>query len=119
MRHAHWRSLRPDGNTACSAVPVPCREAATRRVAPTRPKRDRWLVRTVGPLLAGFGLLLLDEARSTSVSPAAAKAVAGSAVILAGVDVRYGGPGRISRVYLLDAVVEVVLALAWAAARNR
>ena len=71
------------------------------------------------PLLAGLGLLLLDEARSTSVSPAAAKAVAGSAVILAGVDMRYGGPGRISRVYLLDAVVEVVLALAWAAARNR
>ena len=43
----------------------------------------------------------------------------GTAAVLAAVDVRYGTTGRISRVYLLDAVVQLAWIAAWATALRR
>jgi hypothetical protein len=44
---------------------------------------------------------------------------AGSALSLAAIDVVYVSLGRISSIYLLDAVAEIGLAVAWVLARPR
>lgn len=77
-------------------------------------KRDDWLVRTVGVLVAaiGAGLGLAAARREVSVSLGGLALL--SAVGLAGIDVYYAGRGRIRRVYLLDAVIEIALAALWA-----
>lgn len=85
----------------------------------TGPKVDRWLVKTVGVLVAVIGSVLVfagAQRRLTSDVPLLA---AGSAGALAGVDVVYTAKRRISPVYLLDAVVEAGLALLWAPALVR
>jgi hypothetical protein len=43
----------------------------------------------------------------------------GAALSLATIDVVYVSAGRISKIYLLDAVAEVGLAIAWALAKRR
>jgi hypothetical protein len=60
--------------------------------AVTGPKVDRWLVKTVGALVA----------------------VIGSAAALATIDTVYVARRRISPVYLLDAVAEIGLVAGWA-----
>ncbi len=74
------------------------------------PKVDRWLVRTVGGLMAANGLAQLT-ARDAE-QRLSAQVGLGTSAVLAAVDVRYGAAGRISRIYLLDALVQ----LAWVAA---
>ncbi|MFB3816445.1 MAG: hypothetical protein ACE147_02165 [Candidatus Methylomirabilales bacterium] len=81
--------------------------------AVTGPKTDRWLVRTVGLLIAISGAVLLLAAASRRVTPEIVALAAGQALALAGVDLVYGLRGRIARVYLLDAVVELVLVAGW------
>lgn len=77
-------------------------------------KKDRWLVRTVGVLVtaigAGIGLAQARLELTPSMRILAMFAAAG----LAGIDIYYAGTGRIRRVYLVDAAIEVVLALVWA-----
>lgn len=81
--------------------------------AVTGPKVDRWLVKTVGVLVAVIGgSLVLDRRRP---SPGTTALGIGSAVALGAVDVVYAGRGRISRVYLVDAVAEALLVAAWLA----
>ncbi len=79
----------------------------------TGPKTDLWLVRTVGVLIAVIGVALLAAGVRGAVTPEIVILAAGSAAGLAAIDVVYAAVGRISRIYLLDAVPEALLALVW------
>jgi hypothetical protein len=84
--------------------------------AVTGPKRERWLVRTVGVLVAVVGVALGAGAARRRLSPELRLLGGASAAGLAGVDLWYAGVRRrISPVYLADAVVELGLAAGWAA----
>jgi hypothetical protein len=75
----------------------------------TGPKVDLRLVKTVGVLVAVIGaVLMLASVRREGTPPVVLVAV-GSAASLAGMDVIYVSKGVISRIYLLDALVEVIL----------
>lgn len=84
--------------------------------AVTGPKTDRWLVKTVGVLVSVIGSVLILAGWRRRVEPEPALLAAGSAAGLAAIDTVYAMRGRISKVYLLDTVVEVALVAAWAAA---
>ncbi|HWP35667.1 MAG TPA: hypothetical protein VNM66_08725, partial [Thermodesulfobacteriota bacterium] len=84
--------------------------------AVTGPKVDRWLVKTVGVLVGVIGGALLSAGVGRRPAPETALLGAGSAAGLAAIDLVYAARGRIARVYLLDAVVELGLAAAWLAA---
>lgn len=79
----------------------------------TGPKVDFWLVRTVGVLITVIGIALTLAGVRRRVSAETRVLGAGSAVGLAAIDIVYSAKGRISKVYLLDAVVEIGIALAW------
>lgn len=79
----------------------------------TGPKTDRWLVKTVGALISVLGGTLTASAVRGCPSKDLVTAAAGSAAVLAVIDVLYVARDRISRVYLLDAVVELALVVAW------
>lgn len=85
--------------------------------AVTGPKVDRWLVKTVGVLIAVIGASLLADARRPSRGSAVLGI--GSAAGLGGVDVVYSLRGRISKIYLLDAVLEAGLVGLWTLAGRR
>lgn len=78
----------------------------------TGPKTDLWLVDTVGVLVGVIGLVLLLAAARRHATAEVALLALGSALALSGVDVIFTSLGVIPRVYLLDAVGEVVL-IAW------
>ena len=81
------------------------------------PKLDRWLVRTVGGLMAVTGLAQLtatpDEQRISRWLGV------GTAGWLAAIDLHYASTGRIRRIYLLDAAAELAWVAAWAATGTR
>jgi hypothetical protein len=77
--------------------------------AVTGPKREWWLVQTVGGLVSVVGGALLIGAARQRYSPELLGVAAGSAAVLAGIDVVYVAKGRISPRYLVDAVVEIAL----------
>jgi hypothetical protein len=81
----------------------------------TGPKRDFWLVQTVGALIGVTGASLALAARdSRAVEEASIKTLAiGSALSLAAVDVAFVAKRCISPIYLLDATAELVLAAGW------
>lgn len=85
--------------------------------AVTGPKVDRWLVKTVGVLVAVIGVSLLADARRPSRGSHVLGV--GSAAALAGVDVVYSLRGRISKIYLLDAVLEALLVTLWVVGGRR
>lgn len=87
--------------------------------AVTGPKTDRWLVKTAGVLITVIGAVLLRGATRGTVTPELRLLAVGSALGLAGIDVVYVGRGRIARVYLLNALAEVALVVAWALAARR
>jgi hypothetical protein len=76
------------------------------------PKAEHWLVRTVAGLLIANGIA---QVRSTSVTqiPSARRVGIGTAATLGIIDVRYAIPGRIRKVYLLDALLEGGWIFAW------
>jgi hypothetical protein len=77
------------------------------------PKVDRWLVKTVAGLMVVNGLVQLTGAQS---SPKASRDLGvGTALCLAAVDLRYASTGRISKVYLIDAAIELAWVAVWAA----
>ena len=82
-------------------------------LAVTGPKRDLWLVRTVGALVCVVGAVLVESARRDGPSREVALLGAGSAAALAGIELYYGGRRRISAVYLADSAVELALGAAW------
>jgi hypothetical protein len=85
----------------------------------TGPKTDLWLVRTVGVLVTVIGAVLIAAARPRRITDEIVLLGAGSALGLAGIDLVYGFSGRISAVYLADAVVEIGLAAVWLLGRRR
>jgi hypothetical protein len=85
----------------------------------TGPKLDLWLVKTVGVLVSVIGAVLLLAARRRRFPPEIVLLAAGSALGLAAIDATYVFVGRISAIYLLDALAEVALAAMWLGARGR
>jgi len=85
--------------------------------AVTGPKVDRWLVKTVGVLVAVIGVSLLADARRPSRGSQVLGV--GSAAALAGVDVVYSLRGRISKIYLVDAVLEALMVTLWVVGGRR
>jgi|SRR4051812_1895538 len=83
------------------------------------PKTDRWLVKTVGALIAVIGAVIGLAASRQRVTPEIEALGAGSALALASIDVIYVAKRRIRWVYLLDAVAEVGLAVAWGFVRRK
>ena len=81
--------------------------------AVTGRKRDKWLVRTVGLLIACVGGALLASARSGRVTKEIALVGATTPAALAAIDVVYTAKRTIPKVYLLDTVVELGLVAAW------
>jgi hypothetical protein len=83
------------------------------------PKVDRWLVKTVAGLLVVNGMTLLAT-RSTPESIAQARRLGvGTAAVLAMIDLSYAPIGRISKMYLADAAVEIGLIVVWCLPKNR
>ena len=81
--------------------------------AATGNKTDLWLVKTVGLLIAVIGAAIFAARRRPMVFPETFLLAAGSAVVLGTVDLAYALWGVISKIYLLDAVPEAVLVVAW------
>jgi hypothetical protein len=84
--------------------------------AVTGPKTDHWLVKTVGACVAVVGGVVGLAASRNRVTPEIALLAAGTAAALTGIDVVYVAKGRISPIYLLDAVGESALIAMWAVA---
>jgi hypothetical protein len=82
--------------------------------AVTGPKVDRWLVKTVGALVAVIGSALGLASRRRQLAPELMVIAAGSAAALATIETVYVAKRRISPVYLLDAVAEIALVAGWA-----
>jgi hypothetical protein len=81
----------------------------------TGPKREDWLVKTVGALLAAEGAILIGAAvRRAPLSVEAILMAAATAGVLGGSDAIYAGRGRIGPAYWGDAVAEAALLLGWA-----
>jgi len=79
----------------------------------TGPKVDRWLVKTVGALVGVVGGVIAMAGVRKRVTPEIVVLGIGSAAALGAIDVVYVAKRRISAVYLLDALGEVVLIAAW------
>jgi hypothetical protein len=84
--------------------------------AVTGPKRDGWLVQTVGSMIASIGSTLLLAARRRMPSAELVWLGASSAAALIAVDVVFVRRRRIPRIYLADAVAELGLLAGWALA---
>ncbi|WP_347056889.1 hypothetical protein ABC795_09250 [Blastococcus sp. HT6-30] len=87
--------------------------------AVTGPKVDRWLVRTVSGLMVVNGVAQLRAEPSPDGIAAARRIGMGTALVLAAVDIYYGSRHRISRMYLLDAVLEAAWLMAWTRSLRR
>jgi hypothetical protein len=85
----------------------------------TGPKADRWLVKTAGVLITVIGATLTLAGARRAVTPELRLLAVGSALGLTGIDVVYVRRGRISKVYLLDAIAELALVATWVFASVR
>jgi hypothetical protein len=84
--------------------------------AVTGPKTDRWLVKTVGGLVGVVGGVLIAAGVRRRVTPEVAAMAAGTAAVLAAIDVVYTARRVIRPVYLADAMGEALLLAGWARA---
>ena len=83
------------------------------------PKTDRWLVKTVSGLLVVNGLTQLGTTSTPESIGQARRLGIGTAAVLATIDLIYAPIGRISKIYLADAVVELGWIVAWSFPQNR
>ena len=81
--------------------------------AVTGRKTDRWLSKTMGLMMAAVGGCLLASARRGDPSVDLAQVAASTAAVVCGAGTFYAASGRISKMYLLDAVAEAILVLGW------
>lgn len=88
-------------------------------LAVTGPKRDLWLVRTVGALIAVLGGTLMIAGRARRITPELRAMAVGGAAALTFVDVIYVARRTIPPVYLLDAATEVALIGIWGSVARR
>ena len=80
----------------------------------TGPKTDFWLVQTVGLLVTSIGIGLAHAARNEGERQPEIRSIGVTAAAsLALIDVVNVAQGRISKVYLLDAVAEMALLTGW------
>lgn len=79
----------------------------------TGPKTDLWLVKTVGVLVSVIGGVIGLAGMRGRITPEITTLAIGSSAGLAAIDLVYSTRGRISPVYLLDAVLEIVLIGGW------
>ena len=86
--------------------------------AVTGPKSDDWLVKMVGLLALVIGATLYSAARHSRITKDVLLLAVGSALAFTAIDVWYALAGRISLIYLADAVVEVALVTALATLRS-
>ena len=77
--------------------------------AVTGPKVDDWLVRMVGLLAAVIGGTLYTAARRRTRTSEILLLAIGSALAFTVIDTWYSLAGRISLIYLADAVVEIAI----------
>jgi hypothetical protein len=77
--------------------------------AVTGPKKEWWLVETVGVLVTAVGAGVVSAAARDRVTPEITTIAAGCAAGLAAVDIVYVMRGRISPVYLADAAAQISL----------
>jgi energy-converting hydrogenase Eha subunit E len=83
------------------------------------PKVDKWLVRTIGGLIAAVGVSLIAGSFERRSSRALRVLGVGSAAALGLADIVYAARGRISKVYLGDAVIQGGLVASWVVRRAR
>jgi hypothetical protein len=79
----------------------------------TGPKVDLWLVRTVGLLLVVLAGAFFSAAFRRVIVPEIAVIGIGTALALAAIDFIYTFTGRISAIYLLDGLLEIVFLAVW------
>jgi hypothetical protein len=79
--------------------------------AVTGPKTDDWLVQTVGVLAAAIGATLLYSSRQPSPAREALLLSGLSALGFLAIDVVFVFMGVIDKIYLVDAVAQVVVLL--------
>jgi hypothetical protein len=82
-------------------------------------KHDWWLVQSVGATVGAVGLALGVAATRRPIEPQTRTLGVACAAGLAAVDAGHALRGRISRVYLLDAVLEVAFVAGWIASARR
>ncbi len=82
-------------------------------MAVTGPKMDQWLVKTVGLLVTAIGGVFLSSAIRNQIHFETILLAISSAIFLASIDVYYVVRQIIPRIYLGDALAEVVLIVAW------
>jgi hypothetical protein len=86
--------------------------------AVTGPKREWWLVETVGVLVTAVGAGVAAAAARDRVTPEITTIATGCAAGLAAIDIVYVVRGRISPAYLADAAAQIALLAAHARARG-
>ena len=80
----------------------------------TGDKKDDWLVKTVGLLIATTGAALVHSGTRSQRPPRELTALAaGQSFWLGGVSLVYSLKGTISKIYLLDTLAEAALVAAW------
>jgi hypothetical protein len=76
-------------------------------------KTDRWLVKTVSSLIVVTGGVIGSAGTKNRITPEVVGLAIGSSASLATIDVVYVFRGRISKVYLLDALAQALLIVGW------
>ena len=84
----------------------------------TGPKVDRWLVQTVGALVAVIAVVIGRARANDRITPEIEALAIGSAVSLATVDVVFVARRRIRPIYLVDALMNLIIVAAWIAGRR-
>lgn len=81
----------------------------------TGPKRDFWLVQTVGALIgvSGATLAIAARDRDSLERPALRVLAIGTALSLTAVDLVFVLRRRISPIYLADAAIELAIVTGW------
>ena len=74
--------------------------------AVTGPKRDWWLVQTVGAVVTAVGAGLIAAGARRQAGPEVVVIAAGCAAGLGAIDVYHAARGRIARTYFLDAACQ-------------
>ena len=93
----------------------------SRRVfeAVTGPKREWWLVQTVGGIVTVIGGALISSAVRRETSPELVAVGAGTAAALAAIDVVYVARRRIAPTYLIDAGAQLGILAALGVTRRQ
>lgn len=79
----------------------------------TGPKFDIWLVKTVSVMILAAGLCIFLAGLNKRITPEIVLLAVGCAFGLSIIDIYYSFNDVISKIYLLDAIPEIILAILW------